>query len=158
MGKRQCTLCFQKEQSIMRMHELTTNVRLNLKPPLHDVTPEQLAMSRSVYGVRLRPLVRPPQALAHKHLYTHSRNTLAEQKHVRMHAHIHARAHTHTHTLPLTLSSKPLTCTSMIYFKFKLCAEISTLIWWIKINLIEDLNGWLWFEWLVGWLVGWFAH
>lgn len=45
-----------KEKAIMKMHLLTTNVRNKIKPPLHDATPDQLAMARSIYGVRLRPI------------------------------------------------------------------------------------------------------
>ncbi|KAK7115107.1 uncharacterized protein [Littorina saxatilis] len=48
-----------KEKKIMKHHEQTTNVRCNIKPPLHDARPEQLAQARSVYGVRLRPIPTP---------------------------------------------------------------------------------------------------
>lgn len=47
--------CAQKEKAAVRFHEKVTNKALNIKPPLADVSLEDLAKARSVYGVR-RPL------------------------------------------------------------------------------------------------------
>lgn len=63
----------QKEKAAVRFHEKVTNKALNIKPPLADVSLEDLAKARSVYGVR-RPLTTSPpiRLYDHFHLVDHS--------------------------------------------------------------------------------------